>query len=140
VLIAGVLVVVCADVGVQEVDVQPLQLHRRQAGLERRHQPGRRLVRGRTAEIAFAGEAHARRRRPLESSADHRLAVPIERRGIDEVDPAVYRSLQGGDGFIAVGLAPQLAETAAAQSKPADGLQRAKVVGLHGVRPIKLQD
>ena len=128
-----VFVVVGTNVGVQEEDVEPFQPHGRKGRVQRPLQPFGDLARRRAAEIALAGEAHADRRRALERRADHRLAVLIERRGVDQVDPAVDRGAHRGDRLVAVGLAPQLAQPAAAEGQAADASKRAEIAVAHRV-------
>ncbi len=136
VLAARIDVVVGADVGVQEVDVDALQPHRREAGFERGPDAVFGLARRRRSQTALAGEPHALGRSPLEGLGDHRLAVPIERGGVDQVDPGVGGRAQGGDRFGLAGLAPELPEAAAAQREAADGGQGPQRVGLHHRLPL----
>ena len=98
-------------------EAQPLQ-----AAFDRAAQGRLDLGRRQFAEIAFAGDPHAIGQPAVECRADHLLglAVAIARREVKEVDAGCDRGVHGCDAFLKGGLAPDLAQTAAAQTQCRD--------------------
>ena len=126
------------DVRMQEEEVEPGELEAFQARLDRLPHYPLDLARGRLAEIAFAGDADARRQLPAKGGADDLLglAVAIARRQVQERDAALGRLAHRRDAFLEGGPAPQHAEPAAAERQPRDRRQGPEGVLLHGSPPM----
>ena len=94
-VVARIDVVVRPDIAVEEEDVDVLETHGPEAGVQRRLEPRGGLLGWRAAELTFGRDPDASRRRAGEGLTDDLFAVEVHRRCVDEVDPRLDRGQHG---------------------------------------------
>ena len=122
------------DVGVQEAQIDAVEPQRLEAAFDRSADPVLGPFVDRVAEHHLGGDAHAGGQRAREGLGDDALglAAPVRGREVEQVDARGDGRVHGGDGLVAVGRSPDLAEPAAAEAQDADGPERAERSVLHG--------
>ena len=125
------------DVGVQEKQIEPVELRQAQAGLDRLPEDALDPLGRRIAQVAFGGDADAGWKAAAERLADHLLglAVAIAGREVEQRDPRIRGGLDRGDAFFARGGAPELAQPATAQGQDGYLAEAAECLCPHGPRP-----
>jgi len=128
-------VLVRHDVGVQEEQIQVVELQQPQTGLYRLPQDRRDPGAGRISEVALAGDPDTRWQAPAECLAHHALglAIAIARRHVEQVDPGIDRRPDGGNTLFECSFAPQHAEAAATEGQRGYRRKGAEWMQVHGV-------
>eukprot|EP01035_Chromulina_nebulosa_P033084 gene33084-biopygen21399 len=124
-------------VGVQEEQVNPVQLHGGQAGLQRGRQARLDLFCGRRGQIVLGGDLHPARQAAAKSLANQGFATAVDRCGVQHGDSCVDGRHHRGLRLVAVGLAPDLANAAAAKRQATDLANGTQSRRLHGYRGEK---
>ncbi len=105
------------DVGVEEEEVQLRQTQSSQTYFDRVTEDRFDIGGNGVTQVAFAGDANARRQPAVEGGANNLLGLAVAVAGceIEQRDAGGHRVMHGGDTFVECRLAPQHAQAATAQ-------------------------
>ncbi len=127
------------DVGVQEAQVDAIELQRLEAAFERAADAVPRTFVDGIAEHDLGGDTDSGWEVAAEGLGHHEfgLAASVGRREVEQVDAGRDRGVHGGDRLASIGRPPHLAEPTAPEGQGADGTEGAEVVTLQLLsRPV----